>query len=816
MGSLPSGLANHDVELLHIETENMTLVIKGKPYHEKFEGLAQYRKLDFSNPMQLKVDGEGVESVRVFDINEAKLREKYSHRPIFFENGVYTLVVSPKGNKELTFYHEHKGLRNAIDRTQLGNSYALMGSLQFLNEVGLSTFEIREEDETLLSVTIEIFPTKLDYEKDYKMLLEEVNDEIYNLAYHFIKKTYLGARTKLDGSPSPSEFFRLMQYHFDQLFKAINRIEQQPHQKLITTHTKVRGDQLGQQDHKSRQYLKKRPHLFAKVDKGIPINNQHYMPISGLNRKKEVTYDTNENRYIKWMMYRLIEKLNDLIQKLTHSRFDVNDDYDVMNHIKEMKRKLKGKRNNPFWRSIGPLDRSVMSLVLQMAPGYREAFQIYLLVSKGLALQGNIYQMSVKDVATLYEYWTYLKLGQILGRKYKVVSENIIKVNQDGLFVNLQPNSTAKRVFRHPHTSEKITLIYQKREKRLPTITQIPDTMLSIEKKGKNYEYQYVFDAKYRVDFALSNTTYARNYDGLPGPMEDDINVMHRYRDSIVIKNDGPFERKAFGAYVLFPWDNEDSYQDHKLYKSIDEVNIGGLPFLPNATTLVEQFVERLIDKSPEEIQQEGILPRGTIGEWNSSIEDKVMVLKVSSEADYQKFLQNGKIQIAADRLHTGWQDAKYISLYTTKETVENNGVTHYGEIEEVQVGEREVMLNVKGWMRLFPAIQPVGYGIANYIMTDVTNLLEAKELPELFMKSTDEKTIWRMLRRLSDRVKNKLDDKKLDMAQKVESFVIKDMKVSIRGDVILVENSDEKEFINLKSLRKQPSKVFKQIVRMF
>ena len=67
--------------------------------------------------------------------------------------------------------------------------------------------------------------------------------------------------------------------------------------------------------------------------------------------------------------------------------------------------------------------------------------------------------------------------------------------------------------------------------------------------------------------------------------------------------NDGPYERTAFGAYVLFPWSDEDIYQEHHFYKSINEVNIGALPFLPNATDLVEQFVERLIEKSPEEIQ---------------------------------------------------------------------------------------------------------------------------------------------------------------------------------------------------------------------
>ncbi|OIK11922.1 hypothetical protein BIV60_17205 [Bacillus sp. MUM 116] len=116
---------------------------------------------------------------------------------------------------------------------------------------------------------------------------------------------------------------------------------------------------------------------------------------------------------------------------------------------------------------------------------------------------------------------------------------------------------------------------------------------------------------------------------------------MHRYRDSIVASVvNGPYERTAFGAYVLFPWFDEQSYQDHHFYESIDKVNIGGLPFLPNATSLVERFVERLIDKSPEEIQREGILPRGTIEEWKSNLDEMVLVGLVSNEENYQKRFQ--------------------------------------------------------------------------------------------------------------------------------------------------------------------------------
>ena len=38
--------------------------------------------------------------------------------------------------------------------------------------------------------------------------------------------------------------------------------------------------------------------------------------------------------------------------------------------------------------------------------------------------------------------------------------------------------------------------------------------------------------------------------------------------------------------------------KNHKFYKSIDEVNIGGLPFLPSATELVTELLDELISNS--------------------------------------------------------------------------------------------------------------------------------------------------------------------------------------------------------------------------
>ncbi len=55
-----------------------------------------------------------------------------------------------------------------------------------------------------------------------------------------------------------------------------------------------------------------------------------------------------------------------------------------------------------------------------------------------------------------------------------------------------------------------------------------------------------------------------------------------------------------FGAFVLFPYRDEEHFREHQFYKSIELVNVGALPFLPKATTLMAEFLEALIGDTAE------------------------------------------------------------------------------------------------------------------------------------------------------------------------------------------------------------------------
>ena len=804
MASLPSGSLK-EKELVVIETGDLTCIIKGRAEHPKYNKLQQHMSFKVEDAMQFQCRSNGEVKIEIYDVLTQQLvpYEEQNLLPIFFENGRYEIIIIPNAKENLIFYHEYPEFREAVGKISRGN--ILTGTLNFQNEVGLSSFEIRDDkNNTLVEVVLEIYPTKLDYKKDYKALLDEVNEEVYNLAYHFIKRTYLQASAKIYKEPSLSEFYRLVDLHYKQYIRAIDQVEKTSYHQLITTYKEVKGNRLRRQDHKSLNYLRKNADKFIDVTNGLAIDNRKIMPTKGLLIKKEHTMDTHENRYVKWTMERIVARLKNLKEIVSTSNKwgNNNNDDELFKRLDGMIEQVEKRQKRSFWRQVGKLDRSVMNMVLQMAPGYREVLQVYTIVGKSLVLQGSIYKMSIKDIATLYEYWTFLKLGQILARKCTQISQDIVKVNRDGLFVNLDKSKRAERKFIHPVTSERITLRFQydtsNTNNRVPTVQQKPDSMLSISKNGKSHEYQYIFDAKYRLDLETDST---------PGPMQDDINTMHRYRDSIVVNTGERYERTAFGAYVLFPWREWEEYQMHRLYQSIEQVNIGGLPFLPNATELVERFIDNLLNKSAEQLQQEGILPKGTQVKNNLYSTDYVMVCLLN-KTNSLKILKERRYRIPLVDLNLSWQKINYISLLE-----EGTGrISIYARVAQMMVVGKDLLFTLDEWKDT--SIICDEYLLNNHSIFYSNPFLNAKHLTDLYTKTREEEIIWRLLNRISNEVKIELDSLYVDEAKKILAYRFKNYYLEIDRDArdFYFSGPGFREWFNLDLILDNETYVFKRL----
>lgn len=785
MGSLPSGSLKN-IDLLCIETNAFTLVVKGDlnldRYQNSFVPYSIEDKMRFGVEVFGLIDGAQTE---VFDVRKGEL-VTFSGQdlpPIFFENGYYQIIIEPVIGRELSFYHEYAPFKEAVTKTKRLNF--LSGTLHFQNEVGFSSFEIREGDKALLDVLIEVFPTKLDYKTDYKELLFGVQEELYNLAYQFVQRTYVFGEAKYYKDPTLGEFFRLFSTHIENYKKAIDQIERMPHHQLTKNYTEVRGERLRKQDSRSYAYLRRNARQFVEMPngKGVNIAGKNMMPTKGLLIKKEQTFDTIENRYVKWTIQRIMSRLHaliEIIEKAIKSKDKTHViSLDLVMSLKKIEHRMQSRLNSPFWRSIGQLDRSVNSLVLQMASGYREVHQIYAILAQSIVLQGELYKMSLKNIWQLYEYWTFLKIGQILSETCIGLTQNVIKFNSNGLYVNLTSGQRVERTFKHKITGETITLIYQYDSgKRTPTVQQKPDSMLSIAKKGKNYEFQYIFDAKYKIDF--NNTSG-------PAPQQEDINTMHRYRDAIVVANKGAYERTAFGAYVLFPWKDLKGFQHHPLYKSIEAVNIGGLPFLPNATDIVSEVINNLLNKNGDELLKEGILPIGMLEPKNTSSDNIVLFIKVDS----YNFKEREIVVLIKD-LPKAYSEAAWLVLF-----IETESRIEHGKIAAIKETLDLVVFEVDTWIT-HTDISVEGVMVVENFMTTKVNLFEANRLEDLFVRSEVEVTAWRALRRVSNDIVVELNSPLLTDESIVTAFIFAGHRFLLQDDTLTIGEAliSEKEIL--------------------
>lgn len=451
--------------------------------------------------------------------------------------------------------------------------------------------------------------------------------------------------------------------------------------KLVSEHEVVPYYKAKRIDSRSEKWLQKHPEYLKKTGDTILADRV-------LSVRKQITYDTQENRLVKFMLRSTIRRINDFSKRYIKST--QKPDQNILAGAKKMEQELQRILSASFLAEVSEYSAAQsMSLVFGMAPSYRELYKYYLMLQNGISVGGNIFRMSVRETAQLYEYWCFIKLYSILKDRYKLKSPDIIKVDRKGVTVDLAKGRPSRVAFLNTQTGERFYLAYNPAESKTQTVNQKPDNVLELEKKGSKTAYKYVFDAKYRIESNPDGSFYP---DTRPGPKVDDINTMHRYRDSIVYENPSSrftFEKTMFGASILFPYADEEEYRSaehvksdgqivygHQFYRSIDSVNIGGLPSLPSATTLVTQLLDALITDSSESAFERATLPAGiedrirTV-DWNKR---DVLIGLVPDKAHLDLFLNNRLYWTR--RFDRNNLPIRYVALYE-----KGFGIRYFGEL---------------------------------------------------------------------------------------------------------------------------------------
>ena len=799
-------------ELVYIQTEKVSVTIKGQATHPSLQGV-EYTDGDstfkaFCNDrFDCKIKGQDI-----FDDLENSRPSSgiFSITPLFFEQQQYEIIIEAVDGCTVQFWHDNINIRKKVTRVSSTHEI-LTGVINFGNDIGFSDLVIQVNHSNYLRLVLEVFPSKISYREDYQAIIEDVTKEIYNVVFDFLKRTYLGYQQSDHVSSSPVEFFAVIRKIYGDFLKAADMILSQPHHILETTRLILPGYKVKRLDNRGLRWLEKHPEQISR--KGDQFAIARVLAV-----KKQVTYDTKENRLTKYILQSTAKKLQSF--KRNYLLLKREEDTVFVSEIDEMIKNINRRGNSSFMSEVGSYeDSNSMSLVFSMAPGYRDLYKYYLMLLRGLAITGDVFNISIKDLAILYEYWCFIKLNSLMKDKYELVSQDIIKVQGNGLYVSLVKGKGSQVKYRNPANGETITLSYNPKAIAVPTIAQRPDNVLTLKKNGADINYEYVFDAKYRINPALPGTDYHAVYKR-PGPEVSDINTMHRYRDAIVYRNGAsPFERTMFGAYVLFPYKNETEFKKHRFYKSIKRVNIGGLPFLPSALSLVTKMLDELISDSPQSAFERATLPRG-IEEKLEKVDWTTRDVLVGSMRDQKQLdicLQHKFYHIPVGELRDSDFPIRTVALYQSKNLFGvQAGIRYYGdvisctkvfrkEIAEIPKNSDEFYyrFEIKEWLPLRIKINPKEFGFVK-LFTNRFLLEHSSEIPELKLRSEEEYRLYYELKRA-------LNNTEINDSDKDIRFHYDDAIVAFEdGNINVYKNNKLIEQKTVESFSRSPNAVFR------
>lgn len=804
MDSQHSGSNN---ELISIETPNIIFVLKGEKY-------------GINNDSAFKINTYGLE------LPECNI--EYEKGLYLKEYSNYEIIIQSKNNKTIEFYHENINIRNKVTPIT-SKSKDLSGVINFKGDIGFTDFLVKVNNKSELKITLEVYPAKISYKEDYKAILRDVNEEIYNLAYGFLARTYLSSEINNRTNNNDSEFYSILNYVFDKLKKSIDIILYNPYHELQKQTKVVKYHKIKNTSNETIKYLEKRPYLMEKI-------NDTYLPTEALITKKIVTTNTKENRFLKFMLLNISGKIDKFILKYKKLN---NNDSEIIEKLNIFKREINKRINTSILKNmLCEYNEANLSLVFSMGNGYKEVYKYYLMLQKGLSVSSNIFKLSIKELSLLYEYWCFIKINSLLQKKYKLVRSDFLKVNKEGITVSLKKGVESSLTYENPKTNEKFKIYYNS-IRNSKTVSQKPDNILSMEKDSNVKSYEFIFDAKYKID---TSPEYIKRY-GSIGPKEEDINTMHRYRDAIIYdyKKDRLSKGKEqirnsyeeinnciFGAFVLFPYNNEEEFKNNTFYKSMEEVNIGAIPFLPSTTKLMENFLDDLVNESSYSTFERALKPIGKEeylkDEYFNNRNVLVGALKNKEQLDVN--LKYNFYHIPQKKINLEKNNISYVALSQSHNLFsDDGGILWYGKIKNIDLVRRNEIheipkddeslyykIEIEKWCKLKTKIEISKFPIRSFIYTTFYLLNNADSVTELCIKTKEEFRLFLELKRFCNEIYVECD-KNINVESRIKAFKINDINIVINNESIMSVLGNEVVNVSLKEFLTGPMKSIKRLL---
>ena len=474
----------------------------------------------------------------------------------------------------------------------------------------------RDSSEQVGNVNLEVQSQKTSYREDYRVMLEDITEHCTDLLMQVnspVSQNFEPDFTK--GSETLYQRYTFIKsvIDTDEFNEAVHRVITSPNTAWCHVSEEADIRNIGKlKNHHVRQFLTRSQRTRIRKNHSLLRKGITSLPARVQSELKTETMDTAENSFIKHALQSFLKLCNDI-------KTAVKQGTRIEKEVTSTIEKLEQHLHHTFFSEISRAQiLKLNSPILQKKEGYREILKAWLMfdLAARLIWKGgeDVYASGKKDIATLYEYWLFFTLLNLLKELFEIFPkdlEDLIKPTNDEL--SLQLAMGEKRsiggIFEHESRKLQINFSFNRTfsstgDHPSPgswTKSLRPDYTLSFWPAGISEEFaeqeelivHIHFDAKYKIDNLVqimdqNKDLNEEKIEHLKGNYKNaDLLKMHAYKDAI---------RRTGGAYVLYPGTEVlESKGFHEILPGL-----GAFPVRPSRTNSgiedLKDFILRVMD----------------------------------------------------------------------------------------------------------------------------------------------------------------------------------------------------------------------------
>ena len=470
-----------------------------------------------------------------------------------------------------------------------------IGVLAFRNFVGRTEFA---------GATIEVVSTKIGA-GGVSRVLEEISDLASNLVFGWRSPAgFEATAVPLNRAPVPYHQLQFLRRNMilappgERLQDLLAAIERNPTRRFEPERPVVSPERVRRLDNRAVHSIFSRMERLVPVPAGAAIANNSlakaltfgtpscaHFPARVAAPRGRLSFDTAENRFVKHVVG---ECLALVYRFVDHQKLHIS----LRDDCRQMLSILEHAAAATFLSEAGRLSGlHAPSQALTKADGYREVFGFWNALTSHVSLPRSAVEttrlLEGRDMATLYEYWVFLKVLQAVSKVAQIQPAGPPAIKRDDLGDSLVLGLSSAL---GPDITVSFNPTYMRSTSTAYSTPLRPDVIVECE------GLRHAFDAKYRLerfDVAESDAddrsaTYKRA----------DLYKMHTYRDAIAGLNT---------AFVVYPG-SEFVFFDRsgKKYSTPNDLRmpdgVGAIPLRPadaDPAQLLEAVLRALLIPPP-------------------------------------------------------------------------------------------------------------------------------------------------------------------------------------------------------------------------